>query len=172
MPKQTKRKGLEALAAAEITEIAQEGDKNEELEQHRNKLNEFLDPFYQRAEEALADVEAALSERDDMVSCVRMVNVTLSDMEGDPESRYNKLIEQQKAFERQANAKSRKVNGVNIPRVPDVAPERQKLQAVSTEIGVIRKNVADFWAGVYKVDADEAFEKVRQENKAWQKQKN
>lgn len=171
MPKPKNNKGLQALASEEVQEIAREGDKNPLLEQHRAKLLESLEPQFQAAEEAVAYAQQDLLRFEKMYQLVGMQRVTIQDMENDPTSQYYFLKQQKADIESQINAKSRKVNGINIPRVSDVNPLRAKIADIDKELSAIRDGVTQFWAGYFGVASDEAYRLVRDENEAYKARK-
>lgn len=172
MAPKKKLKGLKALNNPEVTEIAKEGDVDKMLEEHRDPMMKFLDPFFQAAEEAVSTADAMLQDRDNAQVAVQKTRSALRDLEQMPDSRYSKLIAEQKRLEDMVNAKSRKVGDVNVSRLPDNSPVRRELEEISRAISEIRKNVGLYWAGVFGLDADEAFSLVRSENEYYQSKKN
>jgi len=169
---QTVKKGLEALADADVQDLVQKNEENQLLKKEMKNLLKHLQPHKVAVETAIAETEVAMTERIAKISCVRQTQDTLRVLENDPDSDLYQLMEEKKRLEDELNANAREVNGVTIYRTPDSAPVRENnLRTVTAEIGKYRNGVGEFWAGFYGVDLDEAFELVRSDDKAYENSK-
>jgi chromosome segregation ATPase len=165
--KATVGKGMEALASAEVSELVKKVEDIPLIDENMEALLASLQPQLEEAELALAEAEKQVTVREANVKAVQLTRKTLSRMMKDSSNPLAVLIKEKEELEGRLNARSRKVDGVNIYRAPDTAPVRDSLQVVSAKIGEIKNSVGLYWAGVLQVNIDEAFEMARADDQAY-----
>lgn len=140
-----------------------------QLAGHLKALTESIAPLIQAAEEELAVAEKMMDERTRSIKLVRYSQMALRVLEhSDEYPRYALLLSAKKELESKLNARSHDDEGVNIYRTPDTAPIRQQLFTVAEALGKIERGVALYFAGVYGVNVDAAFQLVSSDDRAYQ----
>lgn len=160
-------KGLEALANAEIKEIAAKAEELEILDAHWSEMMESVAAPVQELRTEVDSLRDAIQQRDVAWQFVGIVNEVWKRWENDPESELALLMAEIKPLKAQLDATSRKVDGVTIPKAPPVCEERQRLDVLTAKVDRLREMPVLFWAKHFGVDPNEAREKVRAENSAW-----
>jgi hypothetical protein len=168
-----KSKGLAALDSPEVRAVADEQDAvlAAVIAETDEQLEEYISESIVSVEMSLAEAEKAKDVRDSMIVAVGLTRHKLRTMENDQNSALYQALQKRKQLEEELDANARRVNGVVVNKAPNQSPLRAQLAAVDKEIGALKARISQFYAGYMSVDADEAFDLVRAEDRAFNQSK-
>lgn len=129
--------------------------------------DEFLAPL----QEEYDAVKGLASERVRAWLWKGWVEATISDWMDDPDSDLRTMLDELNALRQDLNTKTRKIDGVNVPKAPPENDVRQAVDVLESKIRRIREVPENVFAGHYGIDPQRAREITGGENSSWAKAK-